>query len=161
MALKQNAVDFQQEYLLAVQATQDCFYVNDGLVGADSANDVIRLREELQHLFSSGGFTLRKWRTSHTIVKEKIPAHLNDQEPTQLIMCMKVFTRVLDEEWNATTDAFSPLVLANQKPGRLTKRKLLSEVANLFDVLGWCSPTIIIPKMVLQRLWEEHFNREE
>ena len=59
---------------------------------------------------------------------------------------MEVFTRVIGVEWNATTDAFKHLVPANYEPGRLTKRKLLSEVAKLFDVLGWCSPAIIIPQ---------------
>ena len=59
MALKQNALDFQQEYPRAAQATQDCFYVDDGLVGAHSADYAIRLREELQRLFSLGAFTLR------------------------------------------------------------------------------------------------------
>ncbi len=31
----------------------------------------------------------------------------------------------------------------------------------MFDVLGWCSPAIIIPKMLIQRLWEEHLNWDE
>ena len=64
-------------------------------------------------------------------------------------------------EWNPTTDAFRPLVPASCNPGRLTKRQLLSEIAKLFDVLGWCSPAIIIPKMLLQRLWEEHLTWDE
>ena len=158
IALKQNALDFQQEHPLTAQATQDCFYVDDDLVGADSAHDAIRLQEELQRHFSLGRFILRKWRTSDTTVKGSIPAHLHDQVPTQIITCKEVFTRVLGAEWNATTDAFMSLVPANYEPGRLTKGKLLSEVAKLFDLLGWCLPVIIIPKMLPQHLWEEHLN---
>ena len=102
----------------------DCFYVDDGLVGADSVDDAVGLRDELQHLSFAGGFTLRKWRTSDKAVEMDIPLHLRDQDPTQLITYTKVYTRVLGVEWDATTDAFRPLVPANYtyEPGKLTKR---------------------------------------
>ena len=90
--------------------------MDDGLVGAESADDAIRLREELQRRFSLGGFTLRKWRTIDTTVEESIPAHLRNQEPTQLITCTEVFTGALGVQWNSTTDSFRPLVPANHEP---------------------------------------------
>ena len=65
MALKQNALDFHQEYPRAAQAALNCFYVDDGLVGADSVEDAICLQDELQHLFSAGGLTLKKWKTNN------------------------------------------------------------------------------------------------
>ena len=48
MALKQNTMDFQQEYPLTARATctLDCFYIGDGLVGANSVDDAIHLRKE-------------------------------------------------------------------------------------------------------------------
>ena len=161
MVLKQNALNLQQKYPRAAKAALECFYVDDGLVGADSVEEAICLQDELQHLFSAGGFTLRKWKTSDATVKENIPLHLRDQDPTQLITYTEVLTRVLGVEWDATTDTFKPLVPVSYEPGPLTKRRLLSEVAKLFDVLGWCSPAIIIPKMLIQRLWEEHLNWDE
>ena len=77
MALKQNVLDFQQEYPLAAQATQDCFCLDDGLIGADLADDAIHLREELQDLFpwedslsGNGGLVIRplKGVFQHTFV---------------------------------------------------------------------------------------------
>ena len=75
-------------------------------------------------------------------VEMHIPSHLRYQDSKQLITYTEVYTRVLGVEWDATTDAFRPLVPINYtyEPGKLTKRRLLSEVAKLFDVLGWCSP---------------------
>lgn len=35
----------------------------------------------------------------------------------------------------------------------LTKRKIVSEVAKLFDPLGWLSPSIMLAKLVIQQLW--------
>lgn len=36
----------------------------------------------------------------------------------------------------------------------MTKRALVSNVAKIFDVLGWFSPTIIKVKILLQRVWQ-------
>ena len=41
------------------------------------------------------------------------------------------------------------------------QKTIVSEVAKLFDVLGWCSPAIIIPKMLIQRPWEENLDWDE
>ena len=43
----------------------------------------------------------------------------------------------------------------------LTKRILVSSIARLFDVMGWCSPAIILMKVSLQRLWENHVSWDE
>ena len=37
----------------------------------------------------------------------------------------------------------------------ITKKGLVSNIAKVFDVLGWFSPTIIQVKILLQRVWEE------
>ena len=92
--------------------------------------------EKSSNAFFLGRIHSQEMKTSDTTIEESIPAHLHDQEPTHLITCTEVFTRVLGVEWNANTDPFRPLVLANQNPGKLTKRRLLSEVAKLFDALG-------------------------
>ena len=53
------------------------------------------------------------------------------------------------------------MVPINYADGKFTKRQLLSSVAGLFDVLRWCSPAIIFPKTLLQRLWEERLGWDE
>ena len=127
MALRQNALNLQEKYPQAAQAALDCFYVDDGLVGEDSVDDAVCLRGELQSLFFAGGFTLRKWRTSDKAVETDIPLHLRDQESTQPITYTEAYARVLGVEWDATTDAFKPLVPVNYtyEPEKLTKRRLL------------------------------------
>ena len=37
----------------------------------------------------------------------------------------------------------------------LTKQTLLSDIARLYNVLGWCSPAIVKPKVLLQHMWRE------
>ena len=64
------------------------------------------------------------------------------------------FTRVLGINLNCQLDAFRPRIapISAEKP--LTKRTLVSEIAKLYDVLGWCSPVTIKIKVLSQRLRE-------
>ena len=70
MSVKQNAIDLALECPLAVNVVHTAFYVVDGLTGADSTEEAIKLQEQLQDLFSHGGFLLCKWnsndQTTHT-----------------------------------------------------------------------------------------------
>ena len=63
MSVKQNALDFAVDYPQVAKVVGR-FYVDDGLTGADSIQDAIELRNQLQELFMKGGFLLRKWNSS-------------------------------------------------------------------------------------------------
>lgn len=43
----------------------------------------------------------------------------------------------------------------------ITKRRLVSDVAKVFDVMGWFSPAIIKMKILLQRLWKIKLNWDD
>ena len=160
MAVRQNALDHQKSHPEAAQAVLDEFYVDDGLMGKDSIGKTIMLRTELQELFECGGFTLRKWKSNESAVLAHIPSHLLDSEASQEITPNE-FVKVLGVEWNASLDSFRSTISSLAPVKVLTKRKLVSDIARLFDVLGWCSPTIIKPKIMLQRLWEDRAGWDE
>ncbi|GFU91470.1 uncharacterized protein TNCV_2542381 [Trichonephila clavipes] len=42
-----------------------------------------------------------------------------------------------------------------------TKRKVLSEVAKIFDPLGWLAPSVVFSKIFLQELWSHHLSWDE
>ena len=161
MALKQNAISHRQSHPQAYQAVLESFYVDDGLTGADSVDEAVQLREELQELFSLGGFELRKWKSSSGEVLSSIPKGLTDPKTTQEIILENDYTKVLGVEWNAVTDCFRPMISSSWLRTPLTKRVLVSSVARVFDVLGWCSPAIILLKILLQRLWERNLEWDE
>ena len=56
MALRQNAVDHITEFPMAAKAVLNSFYVDDGLIGADSVEEDISLQKQLQDLFARGEF---------------------------------------------------------------------------------------------------------
>lgn len=74
MSVQRNAQELSQEYPLA---TQESFYVDDGLTGADTVEEAIRLS---QQLFSKACFQLRKWNSSEAQVLSSIPSALREAE---------------------------------------------------------------------------------
>ena len=69
---------------------------------------------------------------------------------------------MLGIEWNAELDSFHPMIVTNLIPrGELSKRNLTSDIARVYDILGWCSPTVVKLKILLQRIWEEKLEWDE
>lgn len=65
MAVKQNAIDFAAEFLIAAKGVDASFYVDDCLTGADSIPEAIALYNQLHTSFSKSGFLLRKWNSNN------------------------------------------------------------------------------------------------
>ena len=154
MAVKQNATEYAQEFPLAADVIWKCFYVDDCLTGADDPNSALILQQQLADLFARGGFLLRKWNSSDPSVLEKIPQELRDTNHTQTISEVNEYTKTLDIEWNVSTDGFRLTIAEFSPDSTITKRRMVSDVAKVFDVMGWFSPAILKMKILLQRLWE-------
>ena len=73
MAVKQNALDYAEEFPMALQAVQESFYVDDCLSGADSVEEAIKLQWQLYNLFCKGGFLLHKWNSNEPSVLRHVP----------------------------------------------------------------------------------------
>ena len=69
MAVKQNAIEYAQEFPLGAEAVQKCFYVDDCLTSANEPKSALILQRQLTDLLSRGGFVLRKWNPSDKSVK--------------------------------------------------------------------------------------------
>ena len=155
MAIKQNAIEHAQEFPLAAEVAQKCFYVDDCLTGAHDSESALVLQQQLTSLLACGGFLLRKWNSSDRSVLERIPKELRDTRDIQTISEVNEYTKTLGIEWNISTDEFRLTI--NQSPlnaTTITKRIIVSDVAKVFDVLGWFSPVTVKMKILLQRLWE-------
>ena len=60
MVLRQNALEHLETHPQAARVALDCFYVDDGLMGADSIDEAIQLRREQHDLFDQGGFKIKE-----------------------------------------------------------------------------------------------------
>ena len=161
MCIKQNAIDLAHEFPLAANAVEESFYVDDGLTGADDIQTAIQLQKQLQDLFSRGGFLLHKWNSNEPIVLQHVDRNLCELGNTQEITDTKDSTKTLGLEWITDSDQFRLTVSQFSPHETPTKRILVSDIARVFDALGWFSPAILKAKVLLQRCWERKINWDD
>lgn len=94
-----------------------------------------------------GGFQIRKWSSNHKEVTDCL-----QEGARELGHSIESTLKTLGVLWCPKLDHLSIKVALTSNQVS-TKRTLLSEVAKLFDPLGWIAPAIIAMKILLQKLW--------
>lgn len=151
--LHQLAQDESKQFPMAAQMVYNDFYVDDLLSGADDIHTATQLQSDVIQMLKLGGFNLRKWVSNHPALLETLPdEYIEFKIPFNKF---NVAVKTLGIHWSPSQDEFKfqlDLPNVNHAP---TKRSMLSDIARLFDPLGWVSPVIIKAKLLLQRLWSE------
>jgi len=73
----------------------------------------------------------------------------------------KAVTSVLGYRWNKLTDTLYCDLSLDHEPERITKRKILSYMQQVFDPIGFLCPTTIQPKLIFQQLWGDEVGWDE
>lgn len=63
--------------------------------------------------------------------------------------------KALGVAWSPHTDEFTFEIPISIETKPQTKRHLASEIASMFDPMGWLSPVVLNAKHILQMLWNE------
>ncbi|GFX85040.1 integrase catalytic domain-containing protein [Trichonephila clavipes] len=158
--LRQLAIDEQENYPAASRATLSHFYVDDLLSGSATKKGAIQLVSELQEMMKRGGFSLRKWVSNDPDVLATIPKELKAVDSKHTIKDDQP-VKILGIAWLPDVDKFTFTIITVNETDVWTKRKVLSEVAKIFDPLGWLAPSVVISKIFLQELWSHHLSWDE
>lgn len=152
--LKRLAEDEQESYPLGHQCIVNGFYVDDCIYGADSIEEARQIQNETLSILRSAGFHLRKWSANHKDLLDAVPEA--DRESKSLLEFDKQFSvKTLGIQWFPSSDDFNfSIKLVEHKTH--TKRTILSDIARIFDPLGWVSPCVILVKLLIQKLWSEN-----
>lgn len=126
------------------------FYVDDFLCTADSHEQAREIQESMTRTLANYGFKLRKWISNSPKVLQVIP--IEEQEKT-VTLNTDAHSKTLGTIWKPAQDTLGFRLKLPEDCIMITKRKILSEVSQLFDPLGILSPTIVKAKMLLQELW--------
>lgn len=145
--IHQIADDEEMRYPIGAAAIRRDFYVDDLLSGADSVNEAVEKQRQVVNILQCGGFPIRKWSSNSSQVTDCI-----EDTAKELCGSSDSTLKTLGILWSPQQDALS-IKVATNPPEVLTKRQLLSEIAKLFDPLGWIAPSIISMKILLQKLW--------
>ncbi|XP_054734809.1 uncharacterized protein LOC129242278 [Anastrepha obliqua] len=145
-----NVVADGHQSIVACDAILSSFYVDDFLISCDTEDKAFELAVNVSAILSAGQFRLRKWSSnSGEVVKRLIS---NNSSIVELASEPSTAT-VLGLSWDPTTDEIFFKANLNQNIGCLTKRRVLSEVAKLFDPTGMLAPIVIAGKIFIQKLW--------
>ncbi|UYV77234.1 hypothetical protein LAZ67_15000201 [Cordylochernes scorpioides] len=158
--LKQLAHDEQIRFPTAEAILKSDFYVDDLLTGCETVENGRKLIRELDQLLQAGGFKLRQWASNKPTIldtlqeTDKSTFYANvDRENTLGI-------NLLGINWNPRNDEIGlrKLEIIKNAP---TKRNILSQMAKIYDPLGWFAPVMLKIKLMIQTLWAAKLTWDE
>lgn len=128
-------------------------YVDDIVTGADSIEQALQLRIDLSEILSSGGFHLRKWTSNNKHFIADLPSsELYSSDFKNFDELSELSLKILGLSWRPQTDSFQFEVLTPSDQ-RCTKRIILSNIARIYDPLGFLCPVTFHAKYLMQVLW--------
>ncbi|XP_043264010.1 uncharacterized protein LOC122404151 [Colletes gigas] len=144
-----------KKFPLAAPILEKDIYVDDVFMGAPDKPLLEKIRKQVCELLQGGGFQLRKWAGNSPQLLQNIP-HSAHSHAVDLTLFEDSELKVLGLRWIPSGDYFY-FNLQRFQPSAtpMTKRNLFSEIAKLFDPLGWLSPVVIRAKVLMQSQWLE------
>lgn len=151
----QHAQNHADEFPLAAVVARRDLYMDDCMSGAETVKEALLLQQQLLDLMKCGGFELRKWSSTHPEVTDALPESLRE---TKSVLSVELghTIKALGIYWHPSTDQFFFKIdnLTSTEKKVLTKRCILSDIAKIFDPIGWLAPVVVTAKIMMQQLWK-------
>ena len=114
----------------------------------------MQLTKEIDEVLAEGGFRVKGWSSN-----EKLTDELHQQNDGKQLLEPVTEENVLGVVWDQERDIFTYKVqaqgsVAAETQPKLTKRKVLSKIAQIFDPLSFASAFLVNAKIGMQRLWQ-------
>lgn len=133
---------------LAKTAVAEDFYVDDFISGAEDVSTALQVRRQTSAMLSSGGYPLRKWASNSPEVLAEIPeAELGIQSFYDLSDSQSVST--LGLVWEPSPDILRSNINLPLPAAILSRRIVLSYIAQIYDPLGLVGPVISAAKQYM------------
>ena len=131
-------------------------YMDDILDSVHTVQEAQELTTGIDKVLEKGGFKVKEWQSNKDL------SNNGDQQGGEVnVLTGQVEDKVLGIVWNITEDSFKFKVkneaIEVLNSTTLTKRSILSQVAQIFDPIGFTSAFLIRAKIGLQELWRQGF----
>ena len=146
-SLNELASTEREEFPVEAEIIEEDTYVDDVYSGADTREEAIRKRDNLIKLAKRGGFNLRQWCSNDPEVINSLP---DSQRKVEIFSDASVSIKTLGIQWDPQMDELTYTI--NEKISsctRVTKRIMLSQIAELFDPIGLLGPVIVKAKILM------------
>ncbi|XP_055612492.1 uncharacterized protein LOC129759094 [Uranotaenia lowii] len=160
-AMVQLANDEQHRYPAASEVVRRAFYVDDVLSGGGTLAETKLQMNELTALLREGGFKLHKFCANDPALLKDIPPGDQEKQLNFEDNDINGVIKTLGLLWDPVHDDFLFQVQPMKNEDPPTKRQVLSEIARLFDPLGVLGPTVVLAKLVMQRLWQKQIGWDD
>ncbi|XP_047999655.1 uncharacterized protein LOC125236773 [Leguminivora glycinivorella] len=152
--LIQVALDESADFPLAASRIRKDFYMDDLMSGCESEQEAIEIYHQMKTILSKGGFELQKWSSNSKAMLEEIQESIaRKEEHKKIEIKQEEVNKILGLTWDRSRDQFAYTVQLPSPTAPVTKRKVTSDIAKLYDPLGWIAPSIVTAKMFIQKLW--------
>lgn len=145
------AEDEGKDFPEGARFLRECFYVDDAMIGAETVESLKSGLKQLTELLGRGRFRLSKFCSNSTDVLVDIPP---ESQEKFLTIDDHSIVKALGMIWQPDLDVFRFTVKPTKCQAGVTKRAVLSEVAKVFDPLGFLCPVVAKVKVFLQLLWK-------
>lgn len=144
-----NHVRLSDQHLAEVISSD--FYMDDLITGSDNIDELKLFVGDISRLFNQYGFSLMKWCSNSSYVLQELQSWT--QENLVIKSDSQATLKTLGVSWRPTSDT----IIYNHKFNNslsITKRELLSQIAQIFDPLGLLGPIITDAKIIMQEVWK-------
>ncbi|XP_047027719.1 uncharacterized protein LOC124635810 [Helicoverpa zea] len=157
--LHQLANDHGASWPEAASILRHDTFMDDVTAGAPSVEAALNLKDGIINLLNCGKFELRKWSSNSPEFLAQLPSE-HCQVPKSFCDDQNIQTlKILGLQWDPNLDLFT--YSQSEFTPKFTKRSILSNVARIYDPLGWLTPMVLKAKLILQALWKLQLNWDD
>ena len=156
--LQQLVEDEGHDFPLAAKILKRDLYVDNLITGASTCKQAREIYEQMNKLLGRAQLNMRQWASNEPRILEGIKDINLDKD---FKINKDYVAKTLGLYWKARNDSF---IYSIKKPvihKGITKRVILSEIAKLFDPLGFIGPIILYSKLIMQELWQSKVTWDE
>lgn len=157
--IQQLADDCEAEFPDIAKLIRTSFYIDDFLCSVDSIERGIQICKNVSAALKGGCFPLRKWMSNEQAILSDVSRE--NEEFGVVEFGENENAKTLGLMWSCASDYLTYKIKNFNIDDKVTKRKVLSNIAQVFDPLGMLSPCVIVVKMLIQKLWLEKLTWDE
>ncbi|XP_054003289.1 uncharacterized protein LOC128889589 [Hylaeus anthracinus] len=156
--ISQLTDDESTKFPCASQILKRNLYVDNLLMGANSLEEILQIRNEVIELLRSGGFNMRQWASNHHHAFDNITEKMFDLDHA---IEENPILKTLGVVLNSQLDKFICTVNSIDLSIKITKRSILANIAKICDPLGLLGPIILSAKLIVQDCWKIKIDWDE